>query len=229
MDNIEKIFHRKDGIRISSEFGWRTSPITGKSEFHRGVDFATNGRTLPQYALDDGYVARCGIDNTNAIFAEVAFTKLGIVGQYYHLSKLNVKLGQKVNENTIIGNTGTTGNSTGIHLHFGMYPIDDLKVSYYSRRWRNFMAFEFTDKGVEIVTVDPSISLYILKNTSSSGYPVRNNPNGAIEGYTKKGEWLTVHKITKDFIKGYKWCLVDTYTLKNVWIQVDLDYMRFEI
>lgn len=152
-----------------------------------------------------------------------------MVGQYYHLDSLKVKLGQKVNIDTIIGFTGKTGQSTGVHLHFGWYPIEDIKVSYYSRRFRDVLAFNFEGEKMEITLLDPSLTLYVLKNSTSKGYPLRDSPYGKIVGYAKKGFYLKVKKITKNSIKGYKWCLVDTYDKENVYIQVDFNYMRFEI
>lgn len=146
MTNAKRIFHTEEGIRISSFFGNRINPISKKQEFHRGVDYATGGRKLPQYGLDEGTVLRCGYDGTGAIYAEVEFPKLGYIGQYYHLDRLAVTKGQKVNKNTVIGYTGTTGYSTGIHLHFGWYPIADKNALYFNRRWSNFEEFKFNEE-----------------------------------------------------------------------------------
>lgn len=161
MSKIKRLFHIEEGIRISSSFGYRTSPINGKQEFHRGVDYATGGRKLPQYGLDNGIVIKAGKDTTGALFVEVEYPNLGYIGQYYHLDSISVSKGQKVDENTIIGYTGTTGYSTGIHLHFGWYPIADKNISYYSRRWSNFEDFRFND---EVVNVEKVISRIDLNN-----------------------------------------------------------------
>lgn len=122
----ERTFH-KSGWKVTSLYGWRTHPVTKVRSWHSGVDIATTGNTdadkrWEQYALEEGTVIACGKDSAgaNAIFAWVSYPRLGIKVLYYHLHELKVVRGQKVDENTVIGLTGTTGRSTGIHLHLGV-------------------------------------------------------------------------------------------------------------
>jgi len=65
-------------------------------------------------------VLSAGKDSTGALFAWVRFPRIERDLLYYHLDKLFVSAGQAVTKDTVIGNTGTTGNSTGIHLHLAM-------------------------------------------------------------------------------------------------------------
>ena len=107
-----------DGARLSSGFGNRRHPISGYTKMHKGVDFAAP-RGTPIMAAGDGVVERCsrhgGYGNYICI-RHAGSTKTA----YAHLSRYakNLKVGKKVNQGEIIGYVGTTGNSTGPHLHF---------------------------------------------------------------------------------------------------------------
>lgn len=128
---------------VTSPFGYRIHPLKGGMQFHAGVDYGTNGKKLPQYALEDGYVTGCGKDSTGALFVYVKYPRLGKTAIHYHLDSYKVANNQKVNANTIIGYTGTTGNSTGIHLHFGWFPTEDRYKAWDKKRWEDFEAYEF--------------------------------------------------------------------------------------
>lgn len=105
-------------LRPSSPFGLRTSPITGApGEFHTGQDFAAPCGT-PVHSADDGYVREVGwhawgggnrieIDHGN-----------GLITTYNHLQASAVRKGQVVQAGDVIGLVGSTGSSTGCHLHF---------------------------------------------------------------------------------------------------------------
>jgi len=134
--------------RITSAFGWRTSPITGKQQFHDGVDYGTNRRKLPQYPIEEGQVLRCGTDSSKAKFVYVQYDRLGYIGLNYHLDSISVRNGQKVNETTVLGLTGKTGRTTGIHLHFGWFKIDEWKESFFNRTWEDFETYTLPPKPI---------------------------------------------------------------------------------
>lgn len=118
------IFHNAKHY-MSSPYGKRKVLNTSKGDtnpFHYGTDYATYSVKLPQYAIEDGEVLSCGkdTDNADALFVWVKYPRLGIKLMHYHLDSIKVKKGQKVNKNTIVGNTGRTGRATGIHLHLGL-------------------------------------------------------------------------------------------------------------
>lgn len=117
----ERIFRRKD-FAETSKYGWRVHPVTKVRSFHYGIDYGTKGEKWEQFALEKGIVVSAGIDSSGAgaIFAWVEYPRLNIRLLHYHLDKVFVRKGQSVNENTVIGLTGTTGRSTGIHLHLGV-------------------------------------------------------------------------------------------------------------
>lgn len=146
--NSEKIIHGTH--YVTSPFGGRIHPITGKYEGHLGVDYGTNGQKIPCYALEDGYIHIAHYANSvgNYVFCE--FPKLGMVGDYQHLDSFSVKEGQYVKKGQQIGIIGTTGDSTGVHLHFGLFPTSDLNVGWYNKHWVDFESYTIPeDKPVE--------------------------------------------------------------------------------
>lgn len=102
--------------RISSTFGPRKAPLAGASTNHKGIDFAAPTGT-PIYAAADGTVttARYSGNAGNLIIINHGN---GLQTYYMHCHKIFVKAGQKVTKGQNIGQVGTTGNSTGPHLHF---------------------------------------------------------------------------------------------------------------
>lgn len=114
--------------RISSYFGYRTAPLAGASTNHKGVDFAAASGT-PIYAAASGTVTSAGYSG-NAGNMIVINHGNGLQTYYMHCSKIYVSAGTKVSKGQNIGAVGTTGNSTGPHLHFqvmsGGTPVNPL-------------------------------------------------------------------------------------------------------
>lgn len=114
--------------RISSYFGYRTAPLAGASTNHKGVDFAAASGT-PIYAAASGTVTSAGYSG-NAGNMIVINHGNGLQTYYMHCSKIYVSAGTKVSKGQNIGAVGTTGNSTGPHLHFqvmsGGSPVNPL-------------------------------------------------------------------------------------------------------
>ena len=102
--------------RISSPYGYRIHPITGTNKFHTGIDYAAPAGTAI-YAADDGVVLTSGWINGYGYTITVNHGS-GIVTLYAHCSSLIASAGQKVTKGQTIARVGTTGNSTGNHLHF---------------------------------------------------------------------------------------------------------------
>ena len=101
---------------VSSGFGQRTHPITGKVRMHNGVDMH-GGFGQPILAAEDGKVILAGVKGGygNAVMIDHGG---GMVTLYAHQQKLNVRTGQWVKAGQVIGWVGSTGQSTGPHLHF---------------------------------------------------------------------------------------------------------------
>lgn len=103
---------------LSSGFGNRRSPWTGKKEFHSGLDIA-NRRGTPVNAPGDAIVKFAGNGNGNGKYVVLDHGQ-GLTTLYGHLSKIHVVKGQKISKNQRIANIGSTGKSTNPHLHYEM-------------------------------------------------------------------------------------------------------------
>ncbi len=102
--------------RITDNYGWRTHPITKVRTFHEGVDLAAPaGRSVFSYA--SGTVSFAGRSGGLGLAVYINHGN-GLETRYGHLSSISVKQGQKVATGTIVGKVGSTGLSTGPHLHF---------------------------------------------------------------------------------------------------------------
>ena len=107
---------------LSSPYGYRTHPVTGKWKFHSGVDLAGPEGT-PIVATRDGTVtmAKTGYNSGNGNYVTINHGD-GFSSSYLHmLENLQVSVGQKVKAGQVIGYMGSTGMSTGPHLHFTIY------------------------------------------------------------------------------------------------------------
>lgn len=110
---------------ITSKYGWRICPFHGK-EFHNGLDICLTNGTYgsPIYAIADGYVTRASWYGGYGNCVTYACGN-GITVLCGHLKGYNCKSGQFVAKGTIIGYIGSTGNSTGPHLHFTVFQNGD--------------------------------------------------------------------------------------------------------
>lgn len=101
------------GSYLTSSFGYRDFD----HKFHKGIDLGTNGQILPVYAAESGTVVLAEYDSLAGNWVLIDHGN-GLVTKYMHFSYTFVKEGQEVTKGQQIGLTGTTGRSTGIHLHF---------------------------------------------------------------------------------------------------------------
>jgi len=101
---------------LTGSFGGRPDPFTGEPAFHQGLDISTE-KGQPVYATADGRVETASYtgDYGNLITLRHDF---GLTTRYGHLSKFNVKVGESVRRGDIIAYVGSTGRSTGAHLHY---------------------------------------------------------------------------------------------------------------
>tara|TARA_X000000950_G_C13863610_1_gene639772 strand:+ start:276 stop:1802 length:1527 start_codon:yes stop_codon:yes gene_type:complete len=106
------------GARLSSKFGVRKHPILGFSKMHRGVDFAAK-RGTPIMAAGDGRITYAGRNGSFGRFVEIKHLN-NFKTRYAHLYKYakGIKKGRLVKQGEIIGYVGTSGRSTGPHLHY---------------------------------------------------------------------------------------------------------------
>jgi phage minor structural protein len=106
-------------ITVTSEMGWRTSPITGAQEFHNAMDLVNGNPTTPILASNDGQVVQAGSNYYNWYGNYTVIKHAdGLYTGYAHQSRIDVSVGQNVKKGQQIGLMGATGPVTGPHLHF---------------------------------------------------------------------------------------------------------------
>ena len=100
-------------IKVTSPYGYRRDPFTGKLSWHNGLDL--RAKNEPAYAMMDGIVEKVGYDNRSGNYVTLRHGNFYI--SYCHLSSIIVRKGESVFPGIIVGVTGNTGRSTGSHLH----------------------------------------------------------------------------------------------------------------
>ncbi len=113
-----------EGGSLSSRFGQRNDPFTGRRSFHKGVDIA-NRYGAPVLAASRGVVVYAGRHHDYGYMVEIEHG-YGYRTRYAHLSSVVVKPGDKVDDAQMIGRVGSSGRSTGPHLHFEVYRFGKL-------------------------------------------------------------------------------------------------------
>ena len=121
VENREKLANATPSIwpthgGLTGFFGGRSDPFSGEPEYHTGIDIAA-AKGQPVYATADGVVQSASYtgDYGNLIVLKHAF---GLTTRYGHLSAYHVKIGDTVTRGDLIGYIGSTGRSTGAHLHY---------------------------------------------------------------------------------------------------------------
>ena len=105
-----------ENFHMSSEFGMRVHPVLGGRRMHKGVDLPSPIGT-PVHATADGTVSRADWFSSYGLYVAIEHGG-NIETRYGHMSRLNVAAGQHVHKGDVIGYVGTTGRSTGPHLHY---------------------------------------------------------------------------------------------------------------
>jgi murein DD-endopeptidase MepM/ murein hydrolase activator NlpD len=112
----ELIYPLSSPAPTTSSFGWRTHPITGSRRFHSGVDIGAP-MGAPVVAAGSGTIISAGW--VGGYGKAIVIQHNGVQQTLYgHLSEVFVQVGQRIEQGTVIGRVGSTGNSTGPHLHF---------------------------------------------------------------------------------------------------------------
>lgn len=120
---------------VSSGFGMRRHPILGYKRMHSGLDFKA-GYGAPIFAASNGVIAYAGRKGGYGNFVQVNHGS-GIATGYAHMSRIAARAGQRVRQGQIIGYVGSTGLSTGPHLHYELYrngrAVNPMSVSFTQR------------------------------------------------------------------------------------------------
>lgn len=123
---------------LGNGYGWRRDPFTGMRDFHQGLDLVAPIGTKV-VAPADGIVTKAGPSGGfgNSVFISHGY---GIITRYGHLATYNVKVGQRVKRGDVVATVGTTGRSTGPHLHYELLVhqrnVDPIK--YILEEYRSF-------------------------------------------------------------------------------------------
>ena len=113
ISSYSSITYPLKSIKITSPYGYRRDPFTGKLSWHNGLDL--RAKNEPVYAMMDGIVEKVGYDNRSGNYVTLRHGNFHI--SYCHLSSIIVRKGESVFPGIIVGVTGNTGRSTGYHLH----------------------------------------------------------------------------------------------------------------
>jgi murein DD-endopeptidase MepM/ murein hydrolase activator NlpD len=104
---------------FSDGYGWRNDPFTGAPEFHKGLDIVAHAGTLVR-STADGLVTRVDRENGYGRMAQISHG-FGLGTLYGHMSEVLVKPGQRIRRGDPVGRVGSTGRSTGPHLHYEVF------------------------------------------------------------------------------------------------------------
>ena len=214
MSKNGKLLFRDYDPYITSSFGYRIHPITGVNTLHSGVDYGTNNEKLPTYAIESGKVVKTGYSNASGNYVYVNYPRLSKNALYQHLDSISVKPNDVVSSETIIGYTGSTGQVTGIHLHFGWFPSVDQDKGWYDRRWEDFEKYEYIKPIITLGEVDDRDLSELQIEVLVDNLRARDNPNGEILGYIRKGLYTV---LDSKVLNDYTWFLVSD----NLWIAYD--------
>lgn len=176
-----------------SLYGWRKHPITGLDQFHQGTDYATQKRNLPLFGVEKGYIQDVGFNNTVGNYVNVAYPRIDLIAIHRHLDRKDIFKNQKVEKGTLLGITGNTGGSTGIHLHLGLKRIstgeyiDPEKFDYQEHYINGIWDEQFTR----------DIQTYLKEH---------HNPDIIVDGITsgQNGNRKNIKKVTYG-VKGSMW------------------------
>jgi hypothetical protein len=147
---------------MTSPFGWRTDPITGHPRFHGGIDIAA-AAGMPVYAPQAGYVMYSGAYGG---YGNVVVLNHGnsLYTLYGHNSKLMVQAGQAVYRGQVISLVGSTGRSTGPHLHFEVH---------YNKQYVNPVTYmAYLQQNMPLLAQVPASAQKVAVVQGNSGKPV---------------------------------------------------------
>jgi murein DD-endopeptidase MepM/ murein hydrolase activator NlpD len=163
--------------RQTSSYGMRRHPILGYSRMHRGVDFKASYGT-PIYAVTDGTVSYAGRNGGHGNYVKLSHGG-GLQTGYSHMSRIAVGRGERVKRGQVIGYVGSTGLSTGPHLHYEMYrngaSVNPSSVRFVTRaQLSGSQLAAFRSSLVELQRVEPGAALASLApDPTTAEEPVR--------------------------------------------------------
>ena len=234
-----------DYIGITSEFGYRQNPITGIQQFHYGLDLGWHSyQGEPVYAIHDSEVVYEAYDVNLGNYIVLSYTKGNntIIYRFIHLRDRTIlNVGDKVSRGQVVGYMGTTGDSTGVHLHFE-YWLCPLGYTYYYGDRGTYAVnpldycYLFDDQTVNSNSVSQVIKVVGMRlkkeldeevdqiQVVGSQLRCRKEPNlnGEVHGYIDYGIYNILDTQDND---GYTWYKID----EDKWVaKVDGDVNIFQ-
>jgi murein DD-endopeptidase MepM/ murein hydrolase activator NlpD len=175
---------RPVGGAITSGFGMRRHPILGYARMHSGLDFKASYGT-PIYAVTDGVVAFAGRKGGYGNFIQLNHGG-GLATGYGHMSRFAASGGQRVRRGQIIGYVGSTGLSTGPHLHYELYrggrPVNPMSVKFTQRaQLEGSDLARFKGQLARLKAVRPGAALTPIKSSGRA----TNEPTREIDRLTQ--------------------------------------------
>ena len=156
--------------RVTSGYGSRRHPILGYRRMHAGVDFKASYGT-PIYAVTDGTVSFAGRHGGHGNYVKLAHGG-GLGTGYAHMSRIAVSSGERVRRGQVLGYVGSTGLSTGPHLHYEMYrngaTVNPSNVQFVTRAQLSGRELaNFRARLAELQTITPGAALASLTPDTS--------------------------------------------------------------
>lgn len=213
-----RIFKRDDW-KITSKYGWRTHPTTKLPSFHSGIDFSTKLEHWNVYGLEEGKVIASGINETDGNYIWIEYPRVNLKLFHGHLLNRQVNKGDVVNENTIIGQVGSSGRSTNTHLHLGVKHISDDK-------YFDFENYEYYPSGEISGTWDIPFTklLQSIYKTVQDGIISRQIKQKANENIKKITYGIGGSNLVKAIQRESGYLKVDGYLGKNTIMYLQKKY-----
>lgn len=161
---------------ISSRYGMRRHPILGYRRMHSGLDFKAR-RGAPIYAASDGQISYAGRKGGFGKFVKIRHSG-SLSSGYAHMSRIAVSNGQRVRRGQIIGYVGSTGLSTGPHLHYELYrngrTINPQSVRFTTRATLSGSELKkFMARREQLLALEPGAALAALTEEKNQAEPER--------------------------------------------------------
>lgn len=205
--------------RKTSGYGYRINPVTGKKAFHYGVDYGCS--KVAVYALEDGIIYRRGYDRGAGNYVYVKYPRLGVAVAYFHLTSIALGAGKSVRKGRKVGVAGTTGSSTGVHLHIGVRNLSTWKWQNPEIWLANYRPA--AESGVSYESGRTYTLQYNVKVRTGAGIKYRQKLRSQLTAdgrkHAKAGEYAVLLKGTK--VTCRKVITVGT----DIWLQIPSGYI----
>lgn len=185
---------KSDKWKITSKYGYRIHPTTKLPSFHSGIDFGTNLEHWNIYGLEEGKVVASNYDDRNGNYVWIEYPKSDLKLFHGHLLNRQVKKGDLVNENTIIGQVGSSGRSTAIHLHLGVKRIStDKYFDFETYDYQEEVIDDSKIKVIDVSTYQRNVDYQKVKASGIQGVFIRLGYSGSINKTLSIDEMFETH------------------------------------